>query len=263
MNTIINMISEHLRIVGLPEHTLAIPSPLCKSTQSPRDTELVWSQEKPLNENYSAWFFPCYEAEKQCWWLQWLPHPIPISTPQTNRLMTPFEQLVLPLNQPDDTSLSTIDSLVLVFLHQRTGHRIEVPYQYFVTGAYVNLLFQHTVQRLQAEGPSIPLRSSPSSSLSSSIDASESSPIGVFGGFLSSSGSSPSIADVSSSPPTVIVVFISSHVPTFLSTCVVCSLGPRSRRITDNEPVWSSPPSLGITEAKSARIPAIVDACPP
>eukprot|EP00808_Paulinella_micropora_P030499 g10512.t1 len=90
-----------------------------------------------------------------------------------------------------------------------------------------------------------------------------SSPIGVFGGFLSSSGSSPSIADVSSSPPTVIVVFISSHVPTFLSTCVVCSLGPRSRRITDNGPVWSSPPSLGITEAKSARIPAIVDACPP
>eukprot|EP00808_Paulinella_micropora_P024095 g78295.t1 len=150
---------------------------------------------------------------------------------------------------------------------------------------------EHTVQRLQAEGPSIPLRSSPSSSLSSSIDASGtrcldeplsryislpfcsspstaimlagSSPIGVFGGFLSSSGSSPSIADVSSSPPTVTVVFISSHVPTFLSTCVVCSLGPRSRRITDNEPVWSSPPSLGITEAKSARIPAIVDACPP
>eukprot|EP00808_Paulinella_micropora_P030740 g50841.t1 len=133
-----------------------------------------------------------------------------------------------------------------------TGHRIEVPYQYFVTGAYVNLLFQHTVQRLQAEGPSIPLSHCPGSS-----------PIGVFGGFLSSSGSSPSIADVSSSPPTVIVVFISSHVPTFLSTCAVCSLGHRSRRITDNEPVWSSPPSLGITEAKSARIPAIVDACPP
>eukprot|EP00808_Paulinella_micropora_P021717 g55642.t1 len=31
---------------------------------------------------------------------------------------------------------------------------------------------EHTVQRLQPEGPSIPLRSSPSSSLSSSIDAS-------------------------------------------------------------------------------------------
>eukprot|EP00808_Paulinella_micropora_P005032 g67534.t1 len=118
------------------------------------------------------------------------------------------------------------------------------------------------VQRLQAEGlphrhllrpiysPEMPRRATVQGRLPSAC-------------LVASSGSSPSIADVSSSPPTVIVVFISSHVPTFLSTCVVCSLGPRSRRITDNEPVWSSPPSLGITEAKSARIPAIVDACPP
>eukprot|EP00808_Paulinella_micropora_P006604 g27334.t1 len=61
---------------------------------------------------------------------------------------------------------------------------------------------EHPIQRFKAEGlphlhllrlpfprPSIPLMSSPSSSLSCSIDASGSSSIGVLGGFLSSSAS--------------------------------------------------------------------------
>eukprot|EP00808_Paulinella_micropora_P002170 g15035.t1 len=128
------------------------------------------------------------------------------------------------------------------------SHRIEVPYQYFVTGAYVNLLFQHTVQRLQAEGPSIPLRSSPSSSLSSSIDASGTRCL-----------DEPLSRVVSHRRVWWLPLFLWF----FSFHSRFCSLGPRSRRITDNERVWSSPPSLGITEAKSARIPAIVDACPP
>eukprot|EP00808_Paulinella_micropora_P000251 g13028.t1 len=55
---------------------------------------------------------------------------------------------------------------------------IEVPYQYFLTGAQLASREEHPVQRLEAVGASLIHYQGPSST-------------GVFGGFLSSSFSSP------------------------------------------------------------------------